>query len=177
MQGRHTGLTDIPLTRAGEREAALVPGTLDGWKFDAVYASPLVRASETARLAGFEPTIDRDLLEWDYGEYEGMRNDEIVDNEPGWSKWAGPIPGGEEVGDVAERADRFLGRLDDGLGDVLVFAHGHFLSIMIARWLDLDSAEGRRFPLATATVSVVSQKRSDRIIQQLNHRCGNHPAG
>jgi len=175
-QGRHTGLTDIPLTSRGEAEAALVPGTLRGWSFAAVYSSPLSRATETARLAGFDPELDSNLVEWDYGQWEGMRNEEIVAAHPGWSKWTGPVPDGEEVGAVGVRADLFLDRVNDTANDILVFAHGHFLSILIARWLGLDATEGRRFPLSTATVSVLGRKRSDRILLQLNHHCAPTPA-
>lgn len=171
--GRHTGLTDIALTGRGEAEAALVRDTLDTWSFSRVYSSPLIRAEHTASIAGFDPVLDPNLVEWDYGDFEGLTNDEIVSSRPGWSKWVGPVDGGEEVGDVGVRADQFIGELGPGDDvDVLVFAHGHFLSVMIARWLRLDADDGRLFPLKTATASVLSKKRTDRVLELLNHRCG-----
>lgn len=170
--GRHTGLTDLGLTPRGEDEARLVTGTLAAWTFSATYTSPLQRARETATLAGFNPTLDANLVEWNYGEVEGLRNDEILEARPGWSKWTSTVPGGEQVADVGRRADDFLARAVDESGDIAVFSHGHFLSIVIARWLGLDATEGRRFPLTTATVSVLSTKRSDNILATLNHRCG-----
>ena len=172
LSGRHTGRTDLPLTAKGEDEARLVPATLTSWEFAHVFSSPLLRARETARLAGFDPVFDDDLMEWDYGEVEGRRNDEITAEQPGWSKWDGLVPGGESVEDVGVRADRFIDRVSQLDGDVVAFAHGHLLSVTIARWLGLDASEGKRFPLATATVTVLGQKRSDRILETLNHSCG-----
>jgi probable phosphoglycerate mutase len=170
--GQHTGRTDIGLTTQGEHEARLVVPTLASWTFSQVFSSPLVRAHETARIAGFEPTLDDQLMEWDYGEIEGRRNDEIVAERPGWSKWTSEVPGGESAAEVGARADAFLDRLSLVDGNVAVFAHGHFLSITIARWLGLPAQEGRRFPLATATVSVLGRKRNDTTLETMNHRCG-----
>ncbi|MGY9073050.1 MAG: histidine phosphatase family protein [Acidimicrobiales bacterium] len=176
---RHTGRTDLPLTEAGSAEARLVTGALAKWDFAGCYSSPLVRAHETARLAGFSPELDDDLMEWDYGDAEGKSNDEIVATSQGWSKWHGTVPGGEKVGEVGARADRFIervaGRSVEGpdAGDLAVFAHGHLLSIMIARWIGMRAADGRRFPLATGSVSVLTSKRADRVLGVLNHRSGN----
>lgn len=176
-QGRHTGLTDIELTSRGRDEARLVPASLVGWQFGAVVSSPLQRALETAHLAGYEPAHDDNLVEWDYGLVEGRTNDEIVAEQPGWSKWVDEVPGGEQVSDVGRRADAFLATLGNEARDVLVFAHGHFLSILIARWLGLGAEEGRLFPLSTASISVLADKRGDRILAQLNHQCGEHLDG
>ncbi|MEM8705093.1 MAG: histidine phosphatase family protein [Actinomycetota bacterium] len=170
--GRHTGRTDIGLTDQGENEARLVTGTLAEWNFDAAFSSPLLRARDTARLAGFSPTLDDDLVEWDYGAIEGRTNDEITAERPGWSKWIDGPPGGERADDVGVRADRFLERIAAVGGEVVVFAHGHFLSIAIARWLGLPASEGRRFPLRTATVSVLGAKRDDHVLTLFNHLCG-----
>ena len=170
--GRHTGRTDIPLTDQGENEARLVTATLADWDFEAAFSSPLIRARETARLAGFNPIVDPDLVEWDYGEIEGRTNDEITAAQPGWSKWIDGPPGGETAAEVGERADAFFDRVDEIPGEVVVFAHGHFLSIAIARWLGLPAIEGRRFPLRTATVSVLGAKRDDHVLLLLNHLCG-----
>lgn len=174
--GRHTGRTDIGLTDQGRAEAALVAPTLEGWKFTKVFSSPLSRALDTARLAGIGDgiVIDDLLVEWDYGDVEGRTNDEIQRERPGWSKWtASAIEGGETATDVGSRADAAIEQLmstDDG--SVLVFAHGHFLAVLIARWLGLAATEGRRFILQTATASQLGHKRGDRVLKTLNHRCG-----
>lgn len=176
--GRHTGRTDIPLTDVGRRDAADISPTLQGWEFAHTFSSPLSRARETAELSDVsgargELIFDDDLLEWDYGVYEGRTNEAIVADEPGWSKWHGPLEGGESAIDVANRADRAIARIAEAsaVGPSLVFAHGHLLSILIARWLDLDPSEGRRFTVETATVSVLSVKRTDRVLRILNYGC------
>ncbi len=176
--GRHTGRSDIALTERGRREAASVGTTLSGWDFAHQFSSPLSRARDTAELAEIAGTpdelmIDDDLLEWDYGVYEGRTNDAIQLDEPGWSKWAGALEDGETALEVGVRADRAIARLSKASADgpVLVFAHGHLLAILIARWLELDPREGRRFTLETATVSVLGVKRSDRILRILNYGC------
>ncbi len=148
--------------------------TLNEWDFERVFSSPLIRARATAKLAGFEPELDDRLLEWDYGDVEGRTNAEIVAEQPGWSKWVDGVGDGETAIDVGNRADAFIAEAGEIEGEVLVFAHGHFLSILIARWLGLDATAGRLFPLATATVTVLGTKRTDGIIETLNHRCGNY---
>ena len=172
--GRHTGRTDIPLTPTGEQEASLTRVSLGGWTFRRVWASPLQRATATATLAGYDPQLEPTLMEWDYGDIEGRTNDEITAERPGWSKWVDELSGGEHVSDVGARADSFLAHVtgEPIEGDALVFAHGHFLAILIARWLGLPASEGRRFPLTTGSISVLSSKRDDRVLHQLNHRCG-----
>lgn len=170
--GRHTGRTDIPLTTQGERDARSVAAVLASWDFARVFASPLLRARSTAELAGYTPELDDDLMEWDYGKEEGRTNDEITAERPGWSKWFDHVDGGEQLADVVERVDRFLLRIADTDDDVVVFAHGHLLSILVVRWLELDPAEGRRFPLETATVSVLARKRGEPVIATLNRPCG-----
>jgi broad specificity phosphatase PhoE len=170
--GRHTGRTDLTLTAAGEQEARQVGVTLEGWTFAAAYASPLRRASDTARLAGYDVELDDDLMEWDYGEIEGRTNEEITAERPGWSKWHDDVPGGEQVDGVAVRADRFIERVADDTDDAIVFAHGHLLSMVVARWLGLALADARRFPLETATMSVLSTKRDFSVVETLNRPCG-----
>ncbi len=170
--GRHTGRTDLALTPAGEQEARQVGVTLEGWTFAAAYASPLRRASDTARLAGYDVELDDDLMEWDYGEIEGRTNEEITAERPGWSKWHDDVPGGEQVDEVAVRADRFIERVADDTDDAIVFAHGHLLSMVVARWLGLAPADARRFPLETATMSVLSTKRDFSVVETLNRPCG-----
>ncbi len=179
--GKHTGRTDIPLTDVGRDEASAAARTLRDWSIDRVYSSPLVRAKETAQLVGLTPEIqiDESLVEWDYGVYEGQRTAETRKEIPEWSVWTHEILDGESVDDVGDRSDAFLARVaDDGLdGHVAVFAHGHYLAILIARWCGLPAIEGRRFALATATVSLLGSHREDRVVRALNHRCGDalHP--
>ena len=174
--GQHTGRSDIGLTDRGRNEAALVAPTLEGWNFAHVFSSPLSRALDTAKLAtiGGEIIVDDIFMEWDYGPYEGRTNAEIQKAEPGWSKWVGDIEGGENAHDVGQRADAAIERLVSASADgpVLVFAHGHFLAIFVARWLGFDATDGKRFIMQTATVSQLGTKRGDRVLKTLNHRCG-----
>jgi len=175
--GRHTGSTDIPLNAQGRQEARDAARTLDGWNIARAYTSPLERARETAELV--EPAcgvvVDRDLVEWDYGVYEGRTTLEIREAEPAWSVWTQPMKGGESIDDVGARVDRFLARVasEAETGNAAVFAHGHVLAILIARWCGLAPIEGRRFPLATATVTLLGWHREDQVIRALNHRAGN----
>ena len=175
--GKHTGRTDIDLTDRGRNEAELVAPTLKGWDFAHVYSSPLSRALDTAKLATLgsgELIVDDIFMEWDYGIYEGRTNAEIQEAEPGWSKWVGAIEDGETAHEVGVRADQAIERLLSGAADgpVLLFAHGHFLAIFIARWLGLDATEGKRFIMQTATVTQLGTKRGDHVLKTLNHRCG-----
>lgn len=179
--GKHTGRTDIALTDQGREEARAAARTLDGWDIEQAYTSPLVRAHETAHLVA--PScglvVDDSLVEWDYGVYEGETTPETREYIADWSVWTHEITGGESVAQVGGRADDFLERVvgDVPDGNVVVFAHGHFLSILIARWCGLPAVEGRRFALATATVSLLGSHREDHVIRALNHRCGDalHP--
>lgn len=176
--GRHTGRTDIPLTERGEHEAGDASRTLAGWVVHRAYTSPLTRARRTALLV--EPAcdlvVDDDLVEWDYGIYEGEATRQTRERIADWSVWTHEIVGGETVDEVGERADRFIARFDREVGDDagtgVVFAHGHLLAILIARWCGLPAVEGRRFALATATVSLLGWHREDRVIRAINHRCG-----
>ncbi len=174
--GKHTGRTDIPLTEQGRAEATAAARTLEGWTIDRAYTSPLVRAHETAELVAPSCglTLDDDLMEWDYGDYEGETTPQTRERIPGWSVWTHEIHGGESYDDVGARADRFLDRIttEVPVGNAVVFAHGHYLAILIARWCGLSAVEGRRFALATATVSLLGWHREDRVIRALNHRCG-----
>jgi probable phosphoglycerate mutase len=174
--GRHTGRTDVPLTVAGREEARDAALTLDGWSIAGAYASPLARARETAEIVA-PPcgiVVDDDLVEWDYGIYEGRTTPEIRSQIAVWSVWTNPINGGESIDEVGVRVDRFLTRVlaDVESGNVAVFAHGHVLAILIARWCGLAPIEGRRFPLATATVSLLGWHREDQVVRALNHRVG-----
>lgn len=174
--GRHTGRTDIALTERGRREAADAARTLGGWSLERAYCSPLARARETAELVA-PPcgiTIDDSLVEWDYGAYEGETTPQTRERVPGWSVWTHEIVDGETVDEVGERADEFLRRVADEVptGNAVVFAHGHLLAILIARWCGFRAVEGRRFALATATVSLLGWHREDRVIRAFNHRVG-----
>ena len=174
--GRHTGRTDVPLTDQGRAEARDAARTLDGWNIARAFTSPLGRARETAELV--DPAcgvlVDADLVEWDYGRYEGRSTPEIREAEPSWSVWTEPMKGGESIDDVGARVDRFLARAlgEVETGNAAVFAHGHVLAVLIARWCGMAPIEGRRFPLATATVSLLGWHREDRVIRTLNHRAG-----
>jgi probable phosphoglycerate mutase len=158
ITGQHTGLTDLPLTARGERNARSLKNRLRGLTFAKVFTSPLQRAARTCELAGFgEPAeIDQDLVEWDYGEYEGRRTVDIHKERPDWQLFYDGCPGGETPDDVGLRADRVIQRIR-AIGDhVLVFSSGHFLRVFAARWLGLEPALGRCFLLSTASLSAVS---------------------
>ena len=175
--GQHTGRTDIGLTDRGRKEASLVAPTLAGWSFEHVFSSPLSRALDTAKLATIgdgDIVVDDIFMEWDYGPYEGRTNAEIQEAEPGWSKWDSAIEGGETAHDVGVRADQAIEMMMSSTAEdpVLLFAHGHFLAILIARWLGFEATAGKRFIMQTATVSQLGSKRGDRVIKTLNHRCG-----
>jgi probable phosphoglycerate mutase len=167
--GRHTSRTDIPLTPNGREQAAGLSERLAGHAFALVLTSPMSRARDTAALAGFPDAIpDPDLREWDYGDFEGRTTKQIEANHPGWLIWTGPWPGGETPEAVAVRADRVIARTQAANGDSLVFAHGHFLRVIAARWLGLPAAEGGIFALETATISVLGWEHDRRVIDRWN---------
>jgi probable phosphoglycerate mutase len=170
LSGRHTSRTDLPLTEEGEREALALKGTLGPVRFALVLASPRQRALTTARLAGFDPEVDADLAEWDYGSLEGLTTQQIRADYPGWSIWRGPWPGGETDVEVCTRVDRVVARardLPDG-AKALVFAHGHVLRALTARWLQLPVTEGRLFILRTATVGVLGWEHGAPAVDRWN---------
>ena len=171
--GRHTGRTDVPLTETGREQAHELGRRLAGARFGLVLTSPLSRAAETARLAGFDDVavVEPDLREWDYGALEGRLTAEIREDYPGWSIWTGPWPEGETVEQVGARADRVLARIHAADGDVLVFSHGHFLRVLAARWLGLRPASGALFALSTATVSILGWDRENAVIETWNEDC------
>ena len=168
--GRHTGRTDIPLTDLGREEARRLANVLSGRSFSRVVSSPLVRATETARLAGFGDRleIDDDLREWDYGSYEGRTRLEIAADVPGWTVWSHPIVGGESLEELGARADRVIDRLLPSGGDVLVFSHGHFLRVLAARWIAAPPVTGSRLELWTATISELGWEHDRRVIELWN---------
>jgi probable phosphoglycerate mutase len=168
--GKHTGRTDVPLTAGGRRQAQTVGAALRARSFAAVWTSPLSRALETCRLAGFGDVAvpNDDLVEWDYGEYEGRTTLEIRHERPGWTLWGDGVPGGETADEVGARVDRALAEAASVGGDVLVFAHGHVLRALAARWLGLEPAGGRLFALDPATLSVLGYERETRVIRLWN---------
>jgi broad specificity phosphatase PhoE len=168
--GRHTGRTDLPLTADGRLRAQAIGRALQGHKLS-VWTSPLDRARETCRLAGFADSaqVDDDLREWDYGIYEGRTTQEIRQETPDWSVWLSPIVNGESLEQVAERARRVIGRvIAAGDGDVALFAHGHILRILAACWIGLPPLTGRFLALDTASVSILGYERQTRVIRQWN---------
>jgi broad specificity phosphatase PhoE len=168
--GRHTGRTDIALTPIGERQAAALGRHLAGRPFALVLCSPLRRARETCRLAGHGgvATFTQDLLEWDYGIYEGRMTNEIRTEVPGWSIWTGSVPGGETIEQVGHRTERVIKQALAAGGDVLPFAHSHILRVLTACWLDLPPDAGRLFALNTASMSVLGYEHEDRVISVWN---------
>jgi len=158
LSGQHTGRTDIPLTERGERNARRLGERLSGLRFDEVLTSPLQRAVRTCELAGFGKLaeIDPDLLEWDYGQYEGRTSAQILSSRPGWQLFRDGGPGGETPDQVAARADRVVRRVRIIPGDVLLFSSGHFLRMLAARWLGLGPEAGKYFMLGTASLSALS---------------------
>jgi broad specificity phosphatase PhoE len=158
LTGQHTGLTDLPLTPQGERNARALADRLTGLKFDKVFTSPLQRASKTCALAGFGDVaeVDRDLVEWNYGEYEGLRSADIRAKRPDWQLFRDGCPGGESSAQVMARADNVLGRVRAVKGDVLLFSSGHFIRMLAARWIGVEpSVHSMSFLLSTASLSAV----------------------
>ena len=168
--GKHTGRTDIPLAERGRQDARAVGDALRNRTFALVLTSPLTRAAETCRLAGFgEVAVQRDeLREWDYGAYEGRTTAEIRRERPGWTLWRDGVPEGESIEEVAARVDRVIPELRSIDGDALLFAHGHVLRILTARWLGLDPSGGRLFALDPATLSALGYERETPVVRLWN---------
>lgn len=174
LSGAHTGKTDIPLTKAGREKAMAVGRFLCGRRFDMVLSSPMGRALETCRLAGYGDVAETDsrLCEWDYGDYEGRTTPDIRKSRPDWFLWTAGVPNGEAISDVAARADGIIDKASSingsGASSVAVFAHGHILRILAARWLGLSPDCGRLLSLGTGTVSVLGHERDIRVITRWN---------
>ena len=172
LSGQHTGLTDLPLTERGEQNARALGPRLQGLRFETVLTSPLQRAARTCALAGFGSVaeIDRELVEWDYGEYEGRRTVDIHVDRPGWDLFRDGCPGGESPDQVAARADSVVSRLRAARADVLLFSSGHFLRVLAARWLGLPPAAARYLLLSTASLSALGYEhdRSQPVIRLWN---------
>jgi broad specificity phosphatase PhoE len=170
LSGAHTGTTDLPLTAQGERRAIAMGKLLAGKQFALVLTSPLQRAKETCRLAGYSAAaqIDSNLIEWNYGDYEGKSTADIRQQRPGWELWTDGVPNGETVDQVYARAAKVIERAIAAPGDVALFAHGHILRILTACWLALPPNAGRLFALSTATLSILGYEREQRVISRWN---------
>jgi broad specificity phosphatase PhoE len=170
VSGRHTGATDVPLTEEGREAAARLRARLASYDFALVLSSPLARARETAGLAGLgdRAQLDEDLREYDYGDYEGLTTDEIRERRPGWYLWSDGAPGGETPKQIGERADRVIARAMQADGDVALFAHGHVLRALGARWIELPASYAGHLALGTAAVCELGSERERRVIRLWN---------
>ena len=168
--GRHTGRTDVPLTPRGVRQAEMLGRRIGSRRFARVVTSPLSRARETCRLSGqaTRAEISPDLAEWDYGRWEGLTSAEIRREVPDWTIWTGAVPGGETMEQVGKRVDRVLERVRGTTGSVALFAHGHVLRIVAARWLGLSPREGRYLGLDTASLSSLGHENEQPVIRSWN---------
>ena len=170
LTGRHTGKTDIPLTEEGRWQANALGAELKPWRFALVLTSPLQRAAETCRLAGYGQHAQTrvELMEWDYGRYEGMTTAQITEAHRDWSLWRDGCPGGEMVAGVGRRVDSVVTEIRATDGDVLIFAHGHVLRVLTARWLGEPPETGRHYALQTAALSVLGYEHTDAVIRRWN---------
>ena len=162
LSGQHTGRTDLPLTEGGERNARALGARLRGLVFAKTFTSPLQRAVRTCELAGFGngAELDPDLMEWDYGQYEGRRTAEILEERPDWQLFCDGCPGGETPAEIGARADRVVSRVRAVHGDALLFSSGHILRVLAARWLGLEAAGGRYFVLGTAALCILGYEHN-----------------
>jgi broad specificity phosphatase PhoE len=162
VSGRHTGLTDLPLTEGGEQSARALGDRLAGLHFARVFRSPLLRVARTCELAGFGAAaeVDHELLEWNYGEYEGRRTEEIHAERPDWQLFRDGCPGGETPDQVGARADCAISRARSAHASILIFSSGHFLRVLAARWLGLEPKDGKYLELNTASVSALGYEHN-----------------
>jgi probable phosphoglycerate mutase len=176
LSGQHTSRTDLSLTEEGGVRAKalgqILQRMLAGTGFAMTLSSPMRRAIDTAHLAGYQPEIEENLREWDYGSYEGLTSEDIHKTAPGWTIWTGPVPGGESPAQIGARADRVIQRClaatRDTAGDVALFSHGHMLRVLAARWLDLAPDAGRLLGLDTASISALGWEHDQRVIRLWN---------
>ncbi len=174
LSGAHTSRTDLPLTAEGEKRAAAVGKFLNGRAFGLVLSSPMSRARETCRIAGYEDQaqIDDNLREWDYGDYEGRSTPDIQQDRPGWNLFTDGVVNGESIEQVYARAGHVIERALQSDGDAALFAHGHILRILTACWLTLAPRDARLFALGTATISILGYEREQRVISRWNQPVG-----
>jgi broad specificity phosphatase PhoE len=170
LSGQHTGRTDLPLTGHGREMAAALAGPLSAWSFPTVLVSPSLRARETCELCGLAGSAEarEDLLEWDYGDYEGLTSPQIEELRPGWSLWRDGCPNGESAADVGTRIDRVIDRIAASEGPVAIFSHGHALRVLGARWIGLEAAQGACLRLSTASISTLSVEHGTRVLARWN---------
>jgi probable phosphoglycerate mutase len=168
ITGQHTGRTDIPLVESGLLGAEAAGQLLGGMTFTQILTSPLIRAAETCRLAGFTGEIEPDLMEWDYGSYEGRTSAQIRQDRPGWSLWVDGVLDGERASEVGRRADRVIERIRSADGDTLCVAHGHILRVLAARWLGLPPAGGRLLTLDPAAVGILGWEHEFPVVSRWN---------
>jgi broad specificity phosphatase PhoE len=166
LSGRHTGRTDMPLTEHGRQAAAALAPALAALSFAAVLVSPSARARETCKLTGLaaDAQVREDLLEWDYGDYEGLTTPEIRERRPDWSLWRDGCPGGEDAAAVGARADRVIGELRQAPGDVAIFSHGHLLRVLGARWVGLDPSGGSKLGLSPGALCLLGHERETPVL-------------
>ena len=166
LSGQHTGSTDIPLTKNGENQAKLLGDRLRGHAFQTILASPLQRAQQTCAIAGLLKTaqIDPNLVEWNYGDFEGMTSAQINKMQPNWSIFSNGAPNGESVADIGKRADKVLAKIQSLHGDVALFSHGHFLRALAARWLQLPAQDGRLFALFPGSLSILGFEKNTQVL-------------
>ena len=167
LSGRHTSVTDIPLTQVGERRASALEPSLQKWNFGLVLCSPLLRAKQTCDLLGWgkNSVETKDLVEWNYGEFEGLTTPQIRERIPGWTVFTHPCPNGETADQVAARVDSVISHVREFAGDTLLVGHAHCLRVLAARWLGLDANSARFFNLETGTWSVLSYEHENPVIQ------------
>lgn len=180
LSGQHTGRTDLELTDEGRRKARRLADELAGRRFDLVLTSPLQRAAETCRIAGYADVAEvRDeLVEWDYGDAEGRTTSDVRADRPGWELWTDGAPGGESPAEVEARVDRLVAELADRCAegeDVAIFSHGHLLRALAVRWVGLPIAAGRLLRLSTGTISTLGWKRELQVVDVWNRACGPAP--
>ena len=170
LSGQHTSGTDLELTERGRERAIALAPQLSKWNFSLVLSSPLRRALDTCKLAGFGEAVELsdDLKEWDYGEYEGLTTPQIRETDPSWSLWRDGCPGGEQPQQVGARADAVIARLREADGDALAFAHGHILRVLTARWIGLPVAGGARFALGAGAICVLGFERETEVVAHWN---------
>jgi len=162
--GRHTGTTDLSLTELGKKQAELLKKRLEKEKFTKVFSSPLNRALETCKICGYNPIINPDLREWNYGEYEGLTSQQINEKNPGWNLFEKGAPGGESPQQIVARAHHFLHQVHSLEGKVAIFSHAHFLRIFATQWLGVAPAFGNELTLSPASISILGYERNDRVI-------------
>jgi probable phosphoglycerate mutase len=170
LSGQHTGRTDLPLTDHGREMAAALSAPLSAWSFPTVLVSPSLRARETCELCGLANSAEpcEDLLEWDYGDYEGLTSPQIEEVRPGWSLWRDGCPNGESAADVGARIDHVVERIAASDGPVAIFSHGHALRVLGARWIGLEAAQGACLRLSTASISTLSVEHGTRVLARWN---------